>query len=163
MKYNFWHGFNAAKISPDFTDVWWFSKDISNSRKEVFLPRDYSLISKFINYFNEEANDIITNHNVTELPKFTKGFDSNAFIKNSVTQSSMTTNYLTKINPIIKNLTPREIECLKLRTESYSYKEIGRILSISPRTVEQHFVNLKNKTGCNLRSDFVKRFGGIFF
>ena len=45
------------------------------------------------------------------------------------------------------NLTEREQEVLRLIAEGHSNKEIGLNLEISPRTVDSHRTNIRNKTG----------------
>ena len=53
------------------------------------------------------------------------------------------------LEPITKtkarDLTPREIEVVRLIWEEYSAKEIGLKLDISPRTVEAHRWNIARK------------------
>ena len=44
-----------------------------------------------------------------------------------------------------ENLTQREKEVLKLVGEGYSSTEIGKILSISPKTIDKHRSNIMNK------------------
>ncbi|MBX9806050.1 MAG: helix-turn-helix transcriptional regulator [Alphaproteobacteria bacterium] len=48
-------------------------------------------------------------------------------------------------------ITTYEALCLQLLQEGKSYKEIGSILSMSPRTVETHLARLKTRTGLTLR------------
>lgn len=42
-------------------------------------------------------------------------------------------------------LTPREEEVARLVMKGYSAKEIAKGLGSSPRTVEQHIVNMRNR------------------
>jgi len=58
------------------------------------------------------------------------------------------------INPFVFNMdnkiihiTKREKQCLKLLNQGHSIKTIANELSLSPRTVETHLKNIKNKTG----------------
>jgi DNA-binding NarL/FixJ family response regulator len=66
-------------------------------------------------------------------------------------------------------LTPREMEVIQLLAEGLSNKEIGRFLSISPRTVNFHLDNIYSKLSVNsrteaaihaLRQGWVRRTGG---
>lgn len=43
------------------------------------------------------------------------------------------------------SLTPREIEVLKLIANGYPNTQIGKLLGISPRTVDTHRTNIRNK------------------
>ncbi len=47
----------------------------------------------------------------------------------------------------ILDLTKRELEVLALVAEGMSNKDIGNSLQISPRTVDSHRTNIRNKTG----------------
>lgn len=51
-----------------------------------------------------------------------------------------------KSETIIKNLTDREFEILKLIVEEYSSEQIAEKLSISKRTVDTHRINILTKT-----------------
>jgi DNA-binding CsgD family transcriptional regulator len=50
-------------------------------------------------------------------------------------------------------LTPREMEVIERLAEGLSNKEIARVLSISPRTVNFHLDNLYSKLGVNSRTE----------
>lgn len=54
-------------------------------------------------------------------------------------------------------LSRREKECVYYLTRGMTYKEIGRVLSISSRTVEIHIGHIKNKLGCYNRSDIISK------
>jgi DNA-binding CsgD family transcriptional regulator len=53
-------------------------------------------------------------------------------------------------------LTPREIEIVRLIWEEYSTKEIAVKLGISPRTVEAHRWNLAQKVSAKSKVDILK-------
>jgi DNA-binding NarL/FixJ family response regulator len=52
-------------------------------------------------------------------------------------------------------LTPREIEILRLAAKGMSNKDIANELFLSLRTVKAHLTNIFNKTGCGCRIDAI--------
>lgn len=61
-------------------------------------------------------------------------------------------------NPFEKfNLSKREEECLYFLIRGKSSKEIGRILNLSPRTVEHYIDNIKGKFGCDSKRNLIAK------
>ncbi len=56
-----------------------------------------------------------------------------------------------------KKLSKRETECAYYLIRGMTYKEIGRVLDISPRTVECHIDSMKIKLNCYKRSQLVSK------
>jgi FixJ family two-component response regulator len=54
-------------------------------------------------------------------------------------------------------LTPREREVLELVLDGFTNKETGRILGMSPRTVEVHRSRIMEKTGAKNTADLVRK------
>ena len=55
-----------------------------------------------------------------------------------------------------ENLTPREVEGLKLIADGFSNTQIGKQLSISHRTVDTHRTNIRNKLGVHNLAGMIK-------
>ena len=49
----------------------------------------------------------------------------------------------------------REFQCLFLMSKGQTFKEIGKALDLSPRTIESYINNLKSKTGTNSKSELI--------
>lgn len=58
--------------------------------------------------------------------------------------------------PGSENLTPREREVLSLISSGQSNKEAGRLLGISPRTIEVHRARIMEKLGARNAADLVR-------
>ena len=58
-------------------------------------------------------------------------------------------------------LTPRELDVMRLVAGDHTSKEIGRILLISPRTVEMHVRSSLRKLGCTTRAGAVWRLASL--
>jgi DNA-binding CsgD family transcriptional regulator len=63
--------------------------------------------------------------------------------------------------PVEAKLTPRELDVMRLVADDRTSKEIGRILLISPRTVEMHVRSSLRKLGCATRAGAVWRLAGL--
>jgi DNA-binding CsgD family transcriptional regulator len=55
------------------------------------------------------------------------------------------------------NLTRREIECLFFTLRGKSAHEIGQIIHVSRRTVEDYIRNIKTKMGCASKSELIEK------
>lgn len=66
-------------------------------------------------------------------------------------------SYITHEYPADFKLTHRETECLFLLIRGKTAKEIGKFLTISPRTVEVYVENIKRKMCVNSRSDLIDK------
>lgn len=85
----------------------------------------------------------------TALQKITEG---KRFISDAIAEMLLNDNTEDQSG----NLTPREIEILKLVTREMSTKQIAEILFISERTVETHRKNILKKTGATNLAGLVK-------
>ncbi|HAT4486864.1 TPA: LuxR C-terminal-related transcriptional regulator [Legionella pneumophila] len=63
---------------------------------------------------------------------------------------------------IIKALTPREYEVLSVLSDGYTDKQIAKKLSISPRTVEAHINNSKQKLSVKTRAELIAQFSRVY-
>ncbi len=63
-------------------------------------------------------------------------------------------NLLKRPFPI--GLTTREYQCLALLAKGYTMKMIALEYSISPRTVEQHIRNIKEKTDLRTKQELLR-------
>lgn len=87
-------------------------------------------------------------HSYVQLHKF-----DNTLLKNECKPSSYILNR--KHSPF--KLTEKQENCLFLLLRGRSYKEIAKILAVSPRTIESHIDALKNKLNCYSRADIIEK------
>lgn len=60
-------------------------------------------------------------------------------------------------DPITHELSPREIEVVKLLAEGLNNREIGEVLGLSPKTIEAHRANILRKMGAHSTVQVVRR------
>lgn len=75
---------------------------------------------------------------------------------NSSSEPVMPTDVLARTEGKSQELTPREIEVLRLIARGLSNKEIGVELHVGVRTVETHRQNLIEKTGCKMVAELTR-------
>jgi len=151
------HGLSILDVKEDFMDQFLFTtspeKEGINS---LYLCHMQELI-KFTQYFLQKGSFLIekvANDKIDFL------FDSHTFYLpdgSSLLKTPEAVNFkeqikIDKINVLSKDnkivcLTKRETECLYYYTTGRTIKEIGKQLIISPRTVEDHLNNIRDKTG----------------
>jgi len=70
-----------------------------------------------------------------------------SYLRMNETDLKLNSNNLKNNNDYLDKISARELTVLKLFAKGYSYKQIGEELSISPRTVESHKINILSKLG----------------
>lgn len=111
---------------------------------EVFLLDKNPLIN----------NDIVTGliyycrpYQINDAFKTLKQLDDNLYLNPE--------HYALKFNKNKFDLTTRECECLFLLIRGKTAKEIGKLLSLSKRTVESYIENIKNKMDCKNKAEIL--------
>lgn len=143
-----------------------FEFGIDDSKKNVpeFFMNHLKILEKFCHFFRSTAHDIVKQteehkekfHNVIE-PALFKAFS----FKNDVAYLDLLKDirqkkYQVKGNFGTSALSQREFECLYWNAKEKTAKQIGKILSLSPRTVEEYLCNLKNKLGCRSKFELIE-------
>ncbi|OJX92423.1 MAG: hypothetical protein BGO90_14615 [Legionella sp. 40-6] len=84
------------------------------------------------------------------------GFNNIISIINSLFEEDIDKKSIEKAVCRRRELTVRELECLRLYMKGGSAKSIAKVLSLSPRTIEDHLENTKSKFGVNRRSELLE-------
>ena len=61
----------------------------------------------------------------------------------------------------IDDMTPKQRQVMDLACDHYTYKEIGRQLDMSPRTVEGHMDSVRARLGAASRQDALRIYGSL--
>lgn len=141
IKYNMAHGVTIVRQHGRFCDFFNFSTHRGNIEANNFYLNDKELFLDFIDNFYqqmEESLDHLEAHTFT-LPIGTTFEDY-----------------------VITTLTTRQQDCAELLCQGLSAKEIGRILRVSPRTVESHINHMIEKFQVKNRIHLVTKLAGQF-
>ena len=134
-----------------------------------FYTKHYDILKKFIEQFKIVFADVIAkaenckakykNGFISDLPDYQDNDIANiqSFLS-AIGASSLSLN----IDGRKIQLTRREMQCLELIDEGYTSKIIGKKLLISPKTIETHIYNIKQKTGINYKHDLIRLYRQLF-
>lgn len=117
-----------------------------------FVDRSYCLLKGFPNLFL-----------IKDLNSLCVGFSDslscmlNMEKKSSIVNHNSVTNYYIDDYDEKLKLTQREEECLFLLVRGKSAKAIGKLLSISSRTVEVYINNIKQKMSVSSRNEIIDK------
>lgn len=122
-------------------------------------------INKFIEYFEAEAEKIIRESNEyrVDIPHLIGAkYDENPQLSGNILVPEKEINFRvllqknTEQTKALLNLTQNERNCLKLYLEGNTAKGIGKKLFRSPRTIESHLKNAKEKLLISSRNELVE-------
>lgn len=157
--YDIWNALVIYERFSGYSKFWFFATGRCNTEIINYYVNNIPIFKKFIVYFEERFKETFTN------------FDKESLISSKVkthpyysATEEKNKEFLSKIN--LKKyrfqndiyFSARETECMYHLSCGKSVKEIGSILGLSPRTIESYIVNVKNKTGCNNKSQIIKLF-----
>lgn len=129
-----------------FHDIYVFCTDVGNEEIINFYLNEQAYIEKFKQYFKSKAKLLLKKsqkHRIF-IPEFMRPeIDWNYHRQKAPDFASF--RYSISVGTRDIEFTQREVECLKYLTHGYSTKYLAKTLNISPRTVEFHVENIKNK------------------
>lgn len=158
-KFNTAHFIYVVDKHKAFDDMYSFATTPENEQILNHYMNNIDLLKKFLFYYKDKSNILIKNstlikYNNDHFP--TSHTINQNIIDHHACTNSMPLNKITITGHLGEALlSKRELDCLKLLTKSHSFKEIGKTLSLSPRTVETYVNNMKNKLGCDTKKQLI--------
>lgn len=137
-------GISFYNVGKTYLDAWEFGTDLNaDDARGSFFSRLIQF-ERFIDYVKPHIMDIIkaekkelsTKLQTPCIHKYFSHFKAPAHAKTSIIG-----------NNGIVNFTAREVACAQLLMQGLSSKEIGRIIDISFRTVQDHIAQIQKKIG----------------
>ncbi len=150
-------GVVLTKRYDDCTEVVYITHDWEKHRRTKLdlLLRNIDLLQLFLDYFREEARDLISESARDPiLCSFMKAEEIKAFSTNTHAREGFSIELNGLMNK--KRLTVREKECIHYTSLDMSAKEVALQLGISFKTVERHLENAKKKCGCRKKTSLIK-------
>jgi DNA-binding CsgD family transcriptional regulator len=151
------------KMHDDHTECCHFGSTADNYKAQQLFVNHRDLLERFIEYFRERAQVLIKKaklqpilipdqykRDFSSAPPIASSFDREAFINS--------TRILTPSQQLCEiPLSKRETESLRLYTQGKTAKEIGKILQLSNRTIENYLRTIKNKFGVTSKAALIHK------
>lgn len=156
-KFDLWHGFvYVEEVEDGIQRQYYFGSDTPEIYNRLF--NNVGLVKKLISHFKKENEHIVRyfrerKFNISDIKS-----DFFRYNPNQVTEKERLIGLLRTLDILDEehSITEREYHCLKLYSRAQSASEIGKILGLSRRTVETHFVNLKNKLTIKSKAELIE-------
>ncbi len=165
--YNIDHGFTVITAYEGYIEFQYFASTRENQAINNFYVNNLDILNSFGAFFRERASKIIhaaekekiifPGHKVfwLEEDNNTGKFHQNAYFK-TLREYEVSRYYLSGKHRNIY-LTKREAQCLTALIDGLTAKETARLLKISHRTVHIYLESVKQKLGCQRRSELVTK------
>lgn len=156
------------KIHKDYTECCHFGASAVNYKAQHLFINNRDLLERFIAYFREQARDLIKKATLQPIiipDQYKRDFNSHPpiILPQDRNEFINSTRILTPSQqPCDISLSKRETESLYLYTRGKTSKEIGKILQLSNRTVENYLQNIKCKFGVTTKAELIHKSWHLF-
>ncbi|MCK4608436.1 MAG: helix-turn-helix domain-containing protein [Gammaproteobacteria bacterium] len=155
--FNHHQGIVIFKKHQDFIEQLEFASADKNYPAIELCLNKFHLLEKFVFYFKDKAAKLIAKsdkeHLIIPDSMQNKALEEKTYSEfcNLIKTNKIHLNFKSKA--II--LTKREYEVLLQFAQGKTVKEAAKVLNISPRTVESHLKNAKDKSNCLFKSQII--------
>ena len=161
-KYNYGGGAHLLIESDSYIEFFWFCSDANNKFIQDFYIRQNKAVINFVKDFICENKSLLMENNIRNTCTCPDGinFSGLAKTKSVIKEDNNKIRNLSRLSKTnsVPSFSKQEYCCLELLARGRTMKEIGRVLRISPRTVESYVESIKNKIGCNFKSQILDTF-----
>ncbi len=166
-KFGIWNWVNFGHKEEDFWECWYFASTKDDQKATDFYVNNLHLLKNFIHYFMVKTEGLFNPSNPDQLATLVKpstvstALEKRPFFQREIA-STMSYDRLTDDVPFFFNeelrpLSKRQKECFYYLVRGKTAKEIGSILDIGFRGVEEHIKRLKHKLACPTKSDLIEK------
>jgi DNA-binding CsgD family transcriptional regulator len=137
------HDFGVSMFNqtPEYIEYFDFATD-SNNRQIISTYYNTDVLQKCAEYFKEKAMPLINKAcaNPIIIPGTMQG--------NLISEKDFISNHFT-------SLTPQQLQCAIYLVKGFTFKEIAKILKLSPRTVGHYIENIKDRYQCSKKHELI--------
>lgn len=166
VEHGFWNGFSLYKPHASHIEGFYFLANIPSPSGLNFYINHLDILHIFTTYFSHKIEPIMAGPGAQKL--YSRIVAQEKYIQGPCKKQHKTFNDMLQSLRIEEFQMPtatgdknvlislREFQCLYLMSKGQTFKEIGKNLDLSPRTVESYINNLKSKTETNSKSELIK-------
>lgn len=168
-----WNTLSLYRKSGDCVEGFYFTSSRNNQQIIIEYINNMELFARFTYYFKEKFNDILRAEEIKAASSPTISpfiFEEKNFINSREEKNIRDFISNTPIHKLFLNvngkdirLSIQEFKCLACLSRGKTAKETGRIMKLSPRTVESYVVNIKHKIKASSRSQLIELFSLNFY
>lgn len=154
--------FTIIQRNKESLDYYHFANDSHNKQINQIYLANFDLLKLFISHFNESISHSRFLKNAHELTIDIDSIPQKTFEDSSIfydREEFLKVLGIDKKDHVVKvgdiSLSKRQAEILKLVHKGKTFKEIARILNLSPRTVGHYFETIKMKFNVYTRSELI--------
>lgn len=151
-------GLIVVEKHADYKEICFITTNYDPYQNDPFVIENITFLKRFILYFKEQLYQ-----NKKLSAAYAKTY-SNAItdkplsIEQKTVQIDLPIKKYYLSGPFLNlPFSQREAECLKYLHLGKSSKEIGRLLKLSPRTIESYVNNIKQKTNCQTLTELLNK------
>lgn len=159
--YNIFNNYNFITKQNDHLEILGFATNNNISFPTTFFAKNGSYLKLFGRFFREKAQHIIASSPLVSFKQKTKDHYQMCNNRSATERFLKAINYSRYsfvLNDKNIELSKREYETLLHYTQGKTAKEIGKDLTLSPRTIESYINNIKNKAGENNKAKIISGF-----
>jgi len=163
-QYGLWNTFALYLKHPNWIEGFYFAADIQTPEDLNYYMNHLDGLSLFVTHFSHKIGSIMSGLSTQKL--YLPTVAKEKYAKKTQSKLPRTLHDLLQGLEIEEFHLPigrrsivislREFQCLFFMSKGQTFKEIGKSLNLSPRTVESYINNLKSKTGTNSKSELIK-------
>ncbi len=156
-KLNISHGVSHVIKSEDKTEIFEFATIPENHGMYEFCLNKKYILKKFIAYFKNAAQDIIeAGHNERFIPPIHMR-EYNLSSKATAPKKELSSEGQVLIDYPFNLLSPMESNCFQLMLNGYTNTDIGKMFSVSSKTIDSYVARIKYKLKCRSKVDLIQR------
>lgn len=158
-QFNIDNGLTIIQPTNDGKELYYFGTTRENYDKTYFYVSNIDMFYRFIAYFKDKAESLIKKADAERFLLLLRESEEETLIdlekiRNKFIEATSISRYFINQN-LDTFLTKREAECLYYLSKADSAKKIGKILNLSPRTVETYLMKVKEKLNCKTKKELI--------